>query len=302
MLFSKLFQGKDSAAPQDRLAACREKKDWAGLARACYELGKAAMDCGQLNQAQLWLHRADTIYSADDGVYETVGNPIIDDCSDRIGALEEEDSLLYNRLPAQIDEKAREALSDPEVRIWGLLSMARLVRLGERLSALPGCQALGQLGWAVDQIFQSMQTAPTQEEYQQLMDLCGALYDLGDTPEFYAGGEIQVPGGPPFQVFDLNGMMVHLTLNSYIDNHLRLIAALSQGKEELPAAESEAVACTLLPDYYVRTGAGNPEEVPQVQAELARIWDDYDFVRTRMSWEGAAARIAAYKKLDILAL
>ena len=301
MLFSKLFQGKDSAAPQDRLAACREKKDWAGLAKACYELGRTAMDQGDLNRAQLWLNRADTIYSADDGVYEKVGEQIIDDCSDRIGALEEEDGLLYNRVPAEIDEKAREGLRDSEVRVWGLLSIARLVKLGERLSALPGCEVLGRLGWAVDMMLKSFQTMPAEEEYQRLMDMCNELYELNGKPVYYSG-EIEVPGGAPFQLFDLNGLFgVEQELNGYTDSHLRLLAALSQGAEELPAAESGAVACALLPDYYVRTGAEKLEEVPQIKAELARIWDDYDFVRTRMSWEGAAARIAEYKKLDILA-
>jgi hypothetical protein len=61
------------------------------------------------------------------------------------------------------------------------------------------------------------------------------------------------------------------------------------------------VACALLPDYYVRTGADRLEEVPQIKAELARIWSDYEFVRDRFSWEEATEKIAAYKQLDILA-
>ena len=52
---------------------------------------------------------------------------------------------------------------------------------------------------------------------------------------------------------------------------------LSQGMEELPQAESSIVACALLPDYYVRSGADRLEDVPQIKAELQRIWSDYDF-------------------------
>lgn len=51
------------------------------------------------NQATLWLHRADAIYSAADSVYKKVGEKLIDDCSDRIGQLEEE-PLFYNDIPA----------------------------------------------------------------------------------------------------------------------------------------------------------------------------------------------------------
>lgn len=296
-----LFGKKEEKTPEGRLADLQKKKDWAGLAKAYYELGTAAMEAGDLNHAQLWLHRADTIYSADDGVYEKVGDKIIDDCSERIGTLEDEEGLLYNAIPAEIEEKAEE-LNDVQVRVWGLLSIARLVKLGERLAKLPGCEVLGELDWAVDMMFQSLQAPPSQEEYQRLMDLCNGLYELGDNPAFYAGGEIDVPGGAPFQVFDLNGMGVLLELNGYIDSHLRLLSALSQGVVDSAAApEIDVVACALLPDYYVRTGADRLEEVPQIKAELARIWSDYEFVRDRFSWEEATEKIAAYKQLDILA-
>lgn len=294
-----LFGKKEEKSPEERLAGLQNKKDWAGLSKAYYEMGKAAMDRGDLNHAQLWLHRADTIYSADDATCEKVGDKIMDDCSDRIGALEEEGGLLYNSLPAQIEEKAEE-LNDPQLRIWGMLSIARLANLGGRLARLPGCEVLGELGWAVDMMARCFQAPPSQEEYQHLMDVCNALYELNGKKIYYTG-QIEVPGKAPFQLFDLNGMFgVEQELNGYIDSHLRLVAALSQGAEELPNAESSIVACALLPDYYVRTGADRLEEVPQIKAELARIWSDYEFVRDRFSWEEATEKIAAYKQLDIL--
>ena len=296
-----LFGKKGAKTPEERVAECEKKQDWAGLAKLYYELGAAAMDAGDLNKAHLWLHRADAIYSADDGVYEKVGGKVVDDCSDRIGRLEDA-PVLYNDIPAKIDGIAQEELGGAQVRVWGLLSAARLVRLGERLGRLPGCGVLGRLGWAVDMMLQSLQKPPAQEDYQKLMDVCNGLYELGDAPAFYAGSAADVPGGAPFQVFDLNGMGAHLELNSYIDSHLRLIAALSQGAEELPAAGSGMVGCTLLPDYYVRTGAGRPEEAPQVKAELERIWSDLDLVRGRLTWEEVGKKIAAYKQLDILAV
>ncbi|MCX4325230.1 MAG: hypothetical protein OSJ59_20025 [Lachnospiraceae bacterium] len=89
-------------------------------------------------------------------------------------------------------------------------------------------------------------------------------------------------------------------LNSYTDNHLRLLAALSQGAEELPQAESSIVARALLPDYYIRSGADRLGDVPHIKAELQRIWSDYDFVRDRLTQEEVGKRIADYKQLDIL--
>lgn len=294
-----LFGKKEEKSPEGRLADLQKKKDWAGLAKAYYEMGVAAMEAGDLNRAQLWLHRADTIYSADDDIYDKVGEKLMDDCSDRIGALEDEGDLLYNALPAEIEEKAGE-LNDIQVRMWGLLSMARLVKLGQRLAKLPGCEVLGELDWAVDMMFRSLQAPPAQEEYQRLMNVCNALYELNGKKIYYTG-EIEVPGKAPFQLFDLNGMFgVEQELNSYIDSHLRLLAALSQGAEELPNAESGAVACAVLPDYYVRTGARDLNEVPQIKAELARIPGDFAAVRDQLPLEEIGKKIAEYKQLDIL--
>jgi len=300
------FRKKEARDPLERLAECEKKRDWVGLARAYYDLGVAAMDRGAENEAVLWLQRADTIYSAKDEVFEKADKGrlfhpgIVDDCSDRIGRLEDA-PLLYNDVPAEIEERAEPLGGGPQARLWGLLSMARLVELGKRLAALPGCEVLGRLGWAVDMVFRSLQERPSQEDYQRLMEICDGLYELSDSEAFYGGGEIAVPGGAPFQVFDLNGMGALLELNGYVDSHLRLVAALTQGKEELPGAETGIIGCALLPDYYVRTQGGRPEDAPQVQAELRRIWSDLDFVRSGLTWEQAGQRIEGYKQLDILA-
>ena len=297
-----LFEKKKD--PQERAAKSLEKKDWQGLSRAYYDMGVSAMESGDLNSAVLWLSRADTIYSANDETFAKTSKnglfrkEIVDDCSTRIGTLEDA-PLLYNDFPAQVEEKAEE-LSDIQVRIWGLMSIARLVNLGSRLGALPGCEVLGRLGRVVDIMLESFREPVTEDQYNLLMDTCNALYDLGDSEAFYGGNEIEVPGGPAFQVFDLNGMMgVHLELNGYLDNHLRFISALIR-REEPPVAESSMVGCTLLPDYYVRSGAKDLEEVPQIKAEMERIESDYAFLCSGITWEEVGRRVAEYKKLDIL--
>lgn len=294
----KLFGKKET--PEERLAECAKKRDWAGLARAYYDLGVSAMDRGSLDEAQLWLHRADTIYSARDEVYEKVGEKLADDCAGRIGRLEEARSL-YNDVPAQVEEKAA-GLEDIRVRVWGVLSLARLVRLGNRLAAFPGCEALGKLGWVVDTALAAFQAPPSKEAFDGLQSLCGALYEMGDDLAFWgAGNEVDVPGGAPFQVFDLNGLMgVHLEIDAFLSGLVDMILALSQG-EEPPAAGAGMITGALLPDYYVRTGAGRLEEVPQIKAEIGRIWDDYEFVCSGPSWEAVAERAARYMELDVLA-
>ena len=296
-----MFQmfGKKGAGSEERLAGYQRKHDWAGLSKAYYHLGAEAMDNGNPNRALLWLGRADTIYSADDAVYGKVGDKLIDDCCDRMGHLEGE-SLLCNDIPAKVGEMA-ESLGDVKVRVWGLLSMARLVKLGERLAVLPGCEVFEKLGWAVDTVFYSLQQPLTEREFNGLQNMCSELYEFGDAPEFWGfGSEITVPGGAPFQVFDLNGMMgVHLEIDAYLDGHLKMVCALGQG-DGLPDPATGIIGVTLLPDYYVRTGAGRLEDVPQIKEELERIWDDYEFVCSDITWDLVWQRVEAYKELDIL--
>ena len=283
---------------QERLQKLEKQQDWPGLAKAYYELGCQAMDQGRLEQAALWLHRADTVYSAQDETYEAVDDQLIDDCSNRIGQLEEA-PMLYNQIPERI-EQAAEEMDDLLVRLWGLLSLSRLVPLMNRLSQLPGCQALNQLDWVIDVLLRSFQAPITQEQFDLLSYHCNAFYDLTDSELFYAGGQIDVPGGAPFQMFDLNGMMgVHLEIDAFLSGILDMACARLQGQEP-PAPETGIITGALLPDYYVRTGAEQLEEVPPIKAELERIWSDYEFVCSGPSWEAVAERTANYKQLDIL--
>ncbi|MDE6620199.1 MAG: hypothetical protein K2K74_06880 [Lachnospiraceae bacterium] len=283
----------------DSIEECQKNQDWTALSKSYYQLGVSAMEAGDLNHAHLWLHRADTIYSADDDIYDAVGEKLMNDCSDRIGQLEEE-ALLYNDVPSSVEEMA-ESLGDAQIRVWGLLSLARLVKLGEKLSVLPGCEVLGNLGRAVDTVLKSFQEPPTEEEFNGLKDLCSVLYDLGDSPVFWGmGSAIDVPGGEPLQVFDLNGLLSVLEIEAYLHGHLEFICALSQ-EEEPPSPETGIISAALLPDYYVRTGAGNLAETPQIKAELERISSDYDFLNSEMTWDLIQQRVEEYKKLDILA-
>ena len=104
-------------------------------------MGVAHMDSALPAQAMLCLKRADTVYSARDEIYTAVGPALVDDCSGRIGELEEE-PLFSNEFPQAVAELAEE-LDEDQVRVWGLFTLCRLVRLGERLAALPGCGSSG---------------------------------------------------------------------------------------------------------------------------------------------------------------
>lgn len=287
-----LFKKKEPPlSPEERLADCLKKKDYIGLARAYYDLGKAAMESGDQEKAMLWLSRADTIYSARDDIYEAMGDKLTDDCSDRIGALEEA-GLLSNQVVEQIEEKTEE-LGDAQVRVWSLLTLARLAPVGEKLAALPGCGVLGTLGQCLDLVVKSFQESITQAEFNLLKTVCGDLYALSDAEEFFAGGEVPCAAGAPLQVFDLNAMTTLLGIEGLLDGQLRCLAG------EPVKDDGGLIPCALMTDYWTRTAGGSLRDIPQVKAELDRIWSDLEFVRSGPTWTAVAQRIEGYKALDI---
>ena len=205
--------------------------------------------------------------------------------------------LLINQIPEQIEQQAEYLLDDLQIRLWGLLTMARLVQVGKRLSSLPGCEVLGDLEQATDLILRSFQAPITRDEYQFLLDTCNQLYELGDDECFSdMTQQVEIPGGAPLQAFDLNGLLVLTELNLYLDSHLRL---LTQGPEE-SSAENGLIPCALLPDYYLRTCKEDLSLLPQINREIERIESDFDFVHGKITWQDIGARIAQYKELDIL--
>ena len=223
-----------------------------------------------------------------------MGDKLADDCSDRIGVLEEA-PLLSNQIVEEIDDK-RDGLGDAQVRVWSLLTLSRLVPMGAQLAQLPGCGVLGRLGKCVDLAVQSFQAPISQEEFDFLKTVCGELYALSDSQDFFAGGEVPCAAGAPLQVFDLNGLTTLLGIEGLLDGQLRCLAG------EPVEDDGGLIPCALVPDYWIRTVGGDLRDIPQVKAELDRIWADRDFIRSGPTWTAVAQRIQSYRSLDLFAV
>ena len=168
-----------------------------------------------------------------------------------------------------------------------------MVKIGERLSALPGCECFGELRWAAEFVLRSFQQEVTGAQLQRLQDIGNTLYELTGSPAYFAGGAVGVPGGPDFEVFDLNGLLVPEELMMYLTAHVDRITG------EASNVVTEIIPCALPIDYCLRT-AGQEEGHPLIQREIARIQSDLDFLRTGPTWAAVNQRAAAYMDLDIL--
>ncbi len=273
-----------------RLEEVRTAGDFVNTAKAYYELGVRFMEDGDPARAILYLCRCDSFAGAADR--DAMGGELLDDCSARLVRLGQQ-NVLTSEIIAQVVERTA-VLSDLQVREWGLLTMARLAKVGRRLSTLQGCQALGRLGQTVKLVLRSLYAVLSPEETGFLRESCSQLYHLVDSPYLLdADSRVPAPGGY-LEAMDLNGGMTYTQLNLYLESHLHFLS----GQDGAP--EARLVPCALLSDYYLRTREGPLENMAPIRAELGRIQDDQKFLLTGPSREALRARIQAYLMMDIL--
>ena len=269
------------------------------LAHTYYEIGKLYQEKDDLERAKLYLERANTLYSNFDEVYDKCQS-FMEDCDERLGALEEED-ILYNSLLEQVEEKASE-FSNEEKFYWGLLSLARLESTLKRLAVCPGCEILLETEKVLTLWIQSMHQDMQEADREYLNDFLGRFYEFGDSEAFVdVSNQVPLSDGTVLQFFDLNGNDTMTCLHLFIDTCFSALSAGADWVEVGDDAEVDFIACTILGDYYLRTQDGNLRDNPKVQEELARIWSDAEFVDNEPEIDEVIERIQAYRKLDLLA-
>ncbi len=282
----------DREALLARLEEAKLRGDAAEISKIYYILGTRCMEDGDAARAILYLCRCDAFAGASDSVSGKLGRPLLDDCAQRLARLGEA-PVLTSEIISQVMDRAK-VLSDSQVRLWGLLTMARLAKVGQRLSVLQGCQALGRLGQTAKLVLRSLYRQVSPEEIGFLQETCSQIYRLVDSI-YMLDPDSQVPAPlGPLEALDLNGGMAYTQLNLYLDNHLRFL----NNRSVRP--EAGLIPCALLSDYYLRVQDGPLERMPQIQAELRRVQDDQKFLRDSPTRDALTERVKRYLATDIL--
>lgn len=294
--FGKKKQGME--ALKEQAAAQEARMDLAKLSETYYEIGKSYMELGDLERSRLYLERSSTIYSNFDQVYDKCGK-FMDDCDERIGSLESE-ALLGNEILEQVEERA-EVLNNKQKYYWGLMSLARFQVVFQHLADCENCRILGELSQVLNLLTRTIGENARVEDLDYSLDFITRFYDFCDS-EVFVNTKSQAPldGGAPLQVFDLNGNSTVTLLHLFVDKFISLLRDGFDTVEENEEAEVDFIPCSLLLDYYLRTREGDVRKVPQIQAEISRIWEDFDFVKGNQDAQEVIHRLEQYRRLDIL--
>lgn len=288
-------------------AALQAKGDFAGLSKLYFQMGKDALAQGDQDRARMWLGRSQAFTDASGEIYEKVGEAIIDEAADLLSELEDA-PLLVNEVTRRVEEEF-ETLSGVQRWQWSTLTFCRLQKLLEAAGALRGCEPLRETGAVIDALFAHFYSGTSDEAWDRVKAYSSFLFQWADSPAYFdPRQEIPVPGGAPLQLLDLNGEIVPTELCLYMDIMVsgRLSARQTEGTAPQKVLDSldvndysGMVRCALLSGYYLRTHGGKLDGMPQVQAEVARIWDDLEFVRTGPDREAVECRAAEYRRLAL---
>lgn len=276
----------------------REVTELSKLSEKYYRMGKEYQLKGDLERARLYLERASTIYSSFEQVYDEC-ETFMYDCDEQVGMLEEEE-LLYNEILEEVMEKAEE-ITNRQSYIWGILSFARLQVVFRKLSACRNCEILCEMERVLDVLCHGIEQTMKEEELEYLQDFVSRFYDFCDSETFVKEeNQIVLENGSSLQVFDLNGNSAATCLQIFLDKCAYILEGGFQMADYGEPAELDFIPGTLMVDYYLRTREEDPHEVSQIQAEVSRIWSDYEFVKGDPDIQSVVERAENYRKLDIL--
>ena len=280
--------------------------DWAGLAKTYFDAGMKYWESGDFSRACLWLGRCQAVTDSNDRIYEKVGDEIINKCSNIMHELEDAPTLTNQTI--QRIEREFDTLSGGSQWLWGFFTLCRMEKLLTRAGRLAGCAPLADTGRIIDCILKGEWDDEACDRLEAYNDF---LAGWADTPAYLdLRQQIPVQGRAAFQLLDMNGEIAPTEMNLYFDLFVNGELDVEDLKNVAPMAvlekldlndNSGMVRCAMLSDYWLRTSAGRLEDIPQVQAEQKRIWDDLEFLRKKPSLDAILERVEMYRGLDILA-
>lgn len=183
--------------------------------------------------------------------------------------------------------------------------------LFKKLSVLPDFEGFEELSERIDYVcgglYGTLDIDDSEEIWEAMMDYDDLLEDVfGSVVMSDYTQTVKISHQPDFVPADLESGdvgthyfgMAFWALRRFIfdtEEQLSECAIPSTARLDEPV-NMEFVACGLLADYFYRTSDTSLEEIPQIQNETARIFSDYDFVKSAPDYQAFRQRIDSYKK------
>lgn len=283
----------------DALKTAQEKQDYESVAKYYLQIGKDYKKKGMTTKALYYLNRFDNLAGGVDSLYDKFAKKDHQAC-EWIEELEETHMPYEKRIREQVLEKAEDLTTLQKLQ-WLLLTMSRFCRIFTYTSLLPEFEAFGSLDQIVsyftDGLYGELGKDAKEDIEEEILD-----FDDGTEEVFESllmsdyTKKVELPDQESFVPADLEsgegtfffGAAVH-ALSQFI---------FDEAEED--DIQMEYAAYGLLTDYYYRTSDTNVADEPKIKEETARIFSDYEFVKSTPDAASFKNRIAEYKKIMLV--
>lgn len=294
MMFNQLFKKKtkDIAALLKDVQTS-EKKDFNAMFHAYYQIGKAYYEAENFEQALHYLNRANSLSLSIEDL--NASDDEIDSCSQMLLNLEKKKTLITTTLQ-DINNKAT-TLSYDQKSLWNLLTLCRMETILKAFSQVPDCEIFNQIPQIIDLLFQIITGEIEYNETSEDGDFLSDLYDFSDSETFY-NPQTTISFSSlhqPIQLLDFIGGDVMTSLDMFIDHEFNFT------DEDEFTCDVVVSALGTLKSYYIRTQDSDIHLIPQIQNELKRINDDYQFILDIPDEDDFIKRMKEYRQLNIFA-
>lgn len=283
----------------DALQAAQEKQDYESVAKYYLQLGKDYKKKDMTAKALYYLNRFDNLVGGMDSLYDKFAKKD-DQACEWIEELEEEHTPYEKTIQEQVVEKAEE-LNTLQKLQWLLLTMSRYCRLFTYISLLPEFEAFGELdkivSYFTDGLYGALEEGTKEDIEEEILDFDDGTDEVFDSilMSDYTK-KVEIPDQERFVPADLEGGDGTFFFGAAVH-------ALSQfifDEAEENDIQMEFAACGLMTDYYYRTIDTDVKDEPKIKEETARIFSDYEFVKSNPDAASFRNRIAEYKKIMLI--
>ncbi len=283
----------------DALKAAQEKQDYESVAKYYLQLGKDYKKKDMTAKALYYLNRFDNLVGGMNSLYDKFAKKD-DQACEWIEELEEEHTPYEKMIQEQVVEKAEDLTTLQKLQ-WLLLTMSRFCRLFTYTSLLPEFEAFGELdkivSYFTDGLYGALEEGTKEEIEEEILDFDDGTDEVFDSilMSDYTK-KVEIPDQERFVPADLEGGDGTFFFGAAVH-------ALSQfifDEAEEDDIQMEFAACGLMTDYYYRTIDTDVKDEPKIKEETARIFSDYEFVKSNPDAASFRNRIAEYKKIMLI--
>lgn len=271
----------------------KKKTDFNQLFNNYYKNGVNYLKKGDYERSQYYFNMADSLSMSLENL--DVNEEYINECSDHLVELEDK-GLLQDCLIQEIEEKS-EDMTYEQITIWNLLTLCRLKKILQLFEDKEECEILKQIPQIIESIIAMLMDTANVEQLNTCKDFLNNLYTFGDSKAYYDPQINATINGIILQITDISSSDFVTSLDIFLDHEVNNYESVDPSDEFI--TDFVTTALGILKAHYLRTTSSSLQNIPQINKEIDRIWNDYQLIINDPNADEIMELIDTYKQTNI---